>query len=305
MKTPSKLFVSLIVAFPFCASASANDLSFGFMYHNVSRHVKISNINNPYGAGSFSAEFNVNNSRYGIFDSSGVLMAAIGGAANQDMARRKAIEGAYIPKGQTSTTVEYSWVQPQPVAGGITYVAKYGASAPASASYGVSGDWDNFWAKPSGGASMDGFDVGVAGPAYAGFASYGVIIAPVWEINVHNYQFSQYKSGTSKEFFIADPLYLNVYYQNERFPWVAAKAHVSWSPLFGLMGATFGGVSQMYGYGFGAMAPIGPLTFEATYDKFNGSIIGGKKGTPIETGTWFIGARLDVVKTFTLLTSNK
>jgi hypothetical protein len=77
---------------------------------------------------------------------------------------------------------------------------------------------------------------------------------------------------------------------------------VSYAPLFGLLGATIGGVPQMYGYGFGALAPLGSFTFEASYDYFRGGVIGGTgtTGITVATDSWYIGGRLDVVKAFAM-----
>jgi len=287
----------LALAFMFSANAYAEP-SVGLLYHAVSRHVKISDVSNPYGDGSYSAEFDVGTSRYGIFDSTGILMSAIGGAANQENARRKAIENAHIPKGKTSTTVEYSWKQPHYV-DVMAYIAMYSSANSDSVTWSYSSDWDKFFAYPSGGASMSGFDVGAPLPFSIGLLEpLGVTIAPIWEINVHNYTF-----GGKKDTMLADPLSLNFLYQDTSFPWVVGQAHFSYSPLMGLMGATLGGLPQMYGYGFGVMAPLGPLTLEANYDKFNGAFIGGtgSKGTPVESSSWFIGGRFDVVAAYLLL----
>lgn len=289
--------ITLLLACMFSANAYAewaatpNDSplpSVGVLYHQVMRHVKIGEYHSEF-KDTPGAEFDISMPRYGVFDSSGVLASALAGAANKENARRKAIDDAYIPKGQTSTVVTYTWNQPHYV-DVYSYIAMYGtgASATATWSYGPN----------LGGAKMSGFDIGLALPSYNGFTEYGVTVAPVWELNVHNYTY-----GGNSDTMLGDPLKLSALYQNAKFPWLVGEAHVSYAPIMGLMGASFGGVPQMYGYGFGALAPLGPFTFEANYDYFRGGFIGGTgtTGITVATGSWYIGGRLDVVKAFAMV----
>ncbi|TAJ81296.1 MAG: hypothetical protein EPO42_02340 [Gallionellaceae bacterium] len=275
----------------FSANACAESApSVGVFYHQTMRHVKIGEYHSSF-VDRPGAEFDVSMPRYGVFDSSGILASALAGAANEKIARDKAIKDAYIPKGQTSVTVEYSYVQPHYV-DVYSYIAMYGTGTASSAT------WS--YGPNLGGAKMSGFDVGLAFPSYNGFTEYGVTIAPVWEMNMHNYTY-----GGNSDSMIGDPLKLNMLYQDTRFPWVVGEAHVSYAPIFGLLGMTLGGVPQMYGFGFGAQAPLGPFTFEANYDYFRGGFVGGTgtSGITVATGTWFIGGRLDVVKAFTMMTN--
>jgi len=139
----------------------------GGLYHKVNRHVKMSG-GTVNAIPMQSVEFDVSTSHYGVYDGFGVIVAVMGGVANEQKARNEAIKGAYIPKGKTSTTVSYSWVMPELVTA-TSYFAFYGDT-----------DASNVvWAggPNNGGVKVGGMDFAVAFPTYDGLTDYGITVA--------------------------------------------------------------------------------------------------------------------------------
>lgn len=285
-----------IIIFMVCmlsGNAFAEDY-FGGLYHKVNRHVKMSG-GTVNAIPMQSVEFDVSTSHYGVYDGFGVIAAVMGGAANEQKARNEAIKGAYIPKGQTSTTVSYSWVMPELVTA-TSYFAFYGDAAATNVA----------WTGASnGGVQVGGMDFAVMLPTYDEFTDYGITVATSYGGYKQDYT---YRDGTpfssvKTESVFVDPLRVALIYQDEGMPWVALHAQASYAPLMGLIGAIFD-APQPYGYGFGASAPVGPFTFEGFYEYFHSGWGNGTSEAPtvVTSSSWYVGGRVDVIKAYMLLT---
>ena len=289
----------------FSGNTLAEDM-FGGIYHRVNRHVKIS-------GGSYTAfigrstdlstipmqdvEFDVSTSHYGVYEGFGIITMVMGGVANEQNARKRAIESArnnpFIKPGDT---VSYSYLVPNLVKAN-SYFALYGEADAKNVAWSAGPN--------NGGVKVDGMDFALALPTYDEFEDYGVTIASSYGgyMQTYTYNDGTPSSGTKSESVFVDPLKVTVLYQDERFPWVALHAQASYAPLMGLIEGIFGG-PQPYGYGFGASAPLGPVTFEGYYEYFHSGWTNGTNEAPtvVTSNSWYVGGRLDVIKTYELLT---
>lgn len=244
---------------------------FGGLYHQVNRHVKFSG-GSVNSIPMQNVEFDVSASHYGVYDGFGVIVAVMGGVANEQEARKRAIKDAYIPKGQYSTTVEYAWKMPELVTAN-SYFAFYGDADATNV---------NWSAGPNnGGVKVSGMDFALALPTYDGLTDYGISVATTYGGYMQSYT---YHDGTPNSFVksesvVVDPLKVTLIYQDERLPWVALHAQASYAPLMGLIEGIMGG-PQPYGYGFGASAPVGPFVFEGFYEYFHSGWTNGTLEAP-------------------------
>jgi hypothetical protein len=211
-----------------------------------------------------------------FIDNSGILLAALGGAAAEETARNEAMRDARDRGAKQGDTVKYSWTNPDYVPGAVSYVGYQWGSAPkANLDFG-SGKYEEYAEN----VGYSNFEFGVALPTWRIWGP--VALTPTWDVLWRSLKFdkivtpktppSSYNAALNSKEVSAIQAPLNAVF-TVALPFnVLVRPHVGYD-VVSLLDATFAGGSHQFTYGLGAEWTPGALVrVSAGIDRIGGNL---------------------------------